>query len=229
MEGVVLEGIVLDGDSAVDAATVVLHRWGREETGEVERITAGAGGEFQFLLPAGLPAVPNADIEGDVYFISVEYDGVLYFGPGITALDQLDSLYLVRVFRAEEVAPEGVPLAVEQRTTFIDFIGEEWVATEFFAIANPGTSTLVARENGVVWSYPLPPGAVEPELGGNEMPLDAVTFEGGRVRVRAPIPPGGRGLSIRYRLEDLSATIPAPGRTASFELLIREPSPPLRF
>ncbi len=79
-----------------------------------------------------------------------------------------------------------------------------------------------------MWSYPLPPGALEPRLGGNEMPLDAVTFEGGRVRVSAPLPPGGRWLTVRYRLEELGATSPAPGSTAEFELLIREPSPPLR-
>ncbi len=33
---------------------------------------------------------------------------------------------------------------------------------------------------------------------------------------------------IRYRLENLGATIPAPGRTESFELMVREPAPPLR-
>jgi len=32
---------------------------------------------------------------------------------------------------------------------------------------------------------------------------------------------------IRYRLESLASTIPAPGRTASFELMIREPAPPV--
>ncbi len=33
---------------------------------------------------------------------------------------------------------------------------------------------------------------------------------------------------IRYRLENLGSTIPAPGRTESFELMVREPAPPLR-
>jgi hypothetical protein len=33
---------------------------------------------------------------------------------------------------------------------------------------------------------------------------------------------------IRYRLADLGSTIPAPGRTEVFELLLREPFPPLR-
>ena len=33
---------------------------------------------------------------------------------------------------------------------------------------------------------------------------------------------------IRYRLEKLESTFPAPGRTALFEIWIEEPSPPLR-
>ncbi len=229
----VFEGIVLEGDSAVVAATVILHRVrsnasGLEpgpRSGEVGSATAGPGGEFRFLLPS----VPDADIQGDVYFASVEYEGVLYFGPGITALEQLDSLYVVQVFKSEEVPLEGVPLLVEQRAVFIEFSGEEWFATDLFVIHNEGTRTLLARENGIVWSYPLPPGAAEPVLGdGGDLPPDAVTFEGGRVRVSAPIPPGGSGFMIRYRLAGLTSTIPAPGRTAMFEVMVREPAPPLR-
>ena len=53
-------------------------------------------------------------------------------------------------------------------------------------------------------------------------------FEEGRVVVSAPIPPGERVLMIRYRLEDLGSTIPAPGRTEVFELLVKEPAPPLQ-
>lgn len=229
----ILEGLVLEGDSAVENATVILHRVRPEGSGlepgpisgEVGSATTGPGGEFQFLLPS----MPNAGIEDDVYFASVEYDGVLYFGPGITALDQLDSLYVVEVFQAEEVPPEGVSLTLNVRIMFIEFGGEDWVATDLFVIDNPGTRTLVAQENGVVWSYPLPPGAVEPIVGESDMPPDAVTFESGRVRVSAPLPPGGRRLIIRYRLEALGATIPAPGRTEVFELMVREPSPPLRM
>jgi hypothetical protein len=139
----------------------------------------------------------------------------------------LDTLYVVRVFQVEEVPPEGVVLPLEVRTMFIEFSEEEWVATDLFAIDNRGTRTLVAQEGGIVWSYPLPPGATEPELGEGDMPPDAVTFEGGRVLVTAPLPPGDRLLMIRYRLADLDTTIPAPGSTEVFELLLREPFPPI--
>ena len=220
----ILEGIVFEGDSPLDAGTILLHRVGPEGSGEVDSASLGPGGEFRFVLPT----VPDADTEGDIYFASVEFEGVLYFGSGITALDHLDSLYVIRVFPAEEVPPGGVSLPVEVRTMFIEFAGDAWVATDLFAIDNRGTHTLVAGEGGVVWSYPLPPGATQPELGGDDMPPDAVTFEGERVFVSAPLPPGDRLLMIRYRLADLAATIPAPGTTEVFELLVKEPFPPLR-
>jgi hypothetical protein len=219
----ILEGIVLEGDSAVDAATVILHRVSPDGSGEVDSAPVGPGGEFRFSLPT----TPDADIEGDIYFASVDFEGVLYFGPAITTLEQLDTLYVVRVFQVEEVPPEGVVLPLEVRTMFIEFSEEEWVATDLFAIDNRGTRTLVAQEGGIVWSYPLPPGATEPELGEGDMPPDAVTFEGGRVLVTAPLPPGDRLLMIRYRLADLDTTIPAPGSTEVFELLLREPFPPI--
>ena len=220
----ILDGMVFEGDSPLDAGTVILHRVSPDASGEVDTATVGPGGEFQFLLPA----VPDADIQGEIFFASIDFEGVLYFGPAITAREELDSLYVVRVFPVEEVPREGVSLPVEVRTMFIEFAGDEWVVTDLFAIDNRGTRTLVAEEGGVVWSYPLPPGATEPELGEGDMPPNSVTFEGGRVLVSAPLPPGDRLLMIRYRLATLGSTIPAPGRTDVFELLVKEPFPPLR-
>ena len=226
-----LEGIVRGADAAA-AVTALLHRvippdgtGGPERSGEVDSVTVGPGGEFQFVLPALL----DADAGSDVYFVSVEYDGVLYFGSGITAPEQLDSLYVVQVYEAQEVPREGVDLLMEQRAVFIEFGGDAWFATDLIVIHNESTRTLVSQEGGVVWSYPLPPGATEPILGdGGDLLPDGVTFADGRVRVSGPLPPGGSGFMIRYRLESLSMTIPAPGRTALFEVMVREPSPPLR-
>ena len=152
----------------------------------------------------------------------------MYFGSGITALEQLDSMYVVRVFKSEEVPLEGVPLLVEQRAVFIESAGDEWFATDLFVILNEGTRTLLAQENGTFGVTLSLQGRRADTRGRSDLPPDAVTFEGGRVRVSAPLPPGGSGFMIRYRLDKLGSTIPAPGRTALFELMIREPSPPLR-
>jgi len=223
----ILEGIVFEGDSPLAAGNVTLHRvipGDSMASGEVGSTVTGPEGKFRFLLPS----TPDADVQGDIYFASVDFEGVLYFGAAITAAEQLDTLYVVRVFQVEEVPLEGVSLPVEVRTMFIEFAGDEWVATDLFAIANRGPRTLVAQEGGAVWSYPLPLGATEPELGEGDMPPGAVTFEGGRVVVSAPLPPGDRVLMIRYRLAKLGSTIPAPGTTEVFELLVKEPFPPLR-
>ncbi|MCH8811923.1 MAG: hypothetical protein IID07_08825, partial [Gemmatimonadetes bacterium] len=131
-DSLLLEGIVLEGDSPVDSATAVLHRVGPGGTGEVDVVAVGPGGEFRFLLPT----VPADAAEGDVYFASVEYDGVLYFGRAITAAEHLDSVYVVQVFQAQEVPPEGVSLPLEVRNLFLEFTGEEWVATDAFIIDN---------------------------------------------------------------------------------------------
>ncbi len=136
----VLEGIVYEGDTTLDAGTVILHRVSPDQSGEVDAVTVAPGGEFQFLLPT----VPDGNIRNDIYFASVDHDGVLYFGSAITEVSQLDSLYVIRVFEAEEVASEGVPLPLEVRTMFIEFANDEWVATDLFAIDNRGTRTLVA-------------------------------------------------------------------------------------
>ena len=221
----ILEGVVFAGDAMLGVGTVLLHRVGPDVSGEVDSTALEPGGEFQFRLPT----TPDQNFEGDVYFASVEYQGVLYFGSAITSAEQLDSVYVVQVFESEEVPPEGVSLPLEVRTMFVEFAGDGWFATDLFAIDNRGDRTLVAQDDGVVWSYPLPPGASDPELGEGDMPPAAVSFEDGRVRVSAPLPPGERLLMIRYKLDNLAATIPAPGSTEVFEILVKEPFPPLRI
>ena len=224
----ILEGVVFEGDFRADDGTVVLHRVFPDDdslqvSGEVLSTDVGSDGEFQFVLPAE----PDGDFMGLVYFASVEHQGVLYFGSMIAAVEQLDSLYAIQTYEAEEVPSEGVSLPVEERIMFLEFFEDEWIATDLFLIDNRDTRTLVAQEGGVVWSYPLASGASQPEVGDTNLPPGSVTFDGGRVRVSAPLPPGGRSFIIRYRLADLGLTIPAPGSTEGFQLLIREPAPPL--
>ncbi len=159
-----------------------------------------------------------------------------YVAPGRASA--VDNVYAVQVFQSQAVPlagvpQEGVPLAgvslPVERIVVIEFVGDGWFATDLFLIHNEGTRTLVAGEDRVVWSYPLPPGATEPVLGdGGDLRPDGVAFAGGRVRVSGPLPPGVSGFMIRYRLEKLGSTFPAPGRTALFEIWIEEPSPPLR-
>ena len=211
------------GEVGVDSAIAVLHRVSMEEAGEVDSVSVAPGGRFEFVISPP----PSVSVQSDVLFASVRYEGVLYFGAAVTEPEQLDSLYVINVFGAEAAPPEGAALPVHVRNIFLERWGDGWRATDLFQILNEGDRTLVAVDDGVVWSYPLPSGATSPELGQGDLPPDAVTFEGDRVSVRAPLPPGERMLLIRYELPVLEVEFPAPGATETLELLVREPAPPL--
>ena len=59
------------------------------------------------------------------------------------------------------------------------------------------------------------------------MSFDAATYEEGAVVVRAALPPGERLFVVRYGLESPFLSIPTPGVTEAFDILIREPAPAL--
>ncbi len=218
-----LRGRVMLGGLGVDSAVAVLHRVSMEEAGEVDSVLVVPGGDFEFRIERP----PSVSDQSNILFASVRYEGVLYFGPAVTEADQLDSLYVVNVFGAETAPVEGNPLPVTVRNVFLERWEEGWRATDLFQILNAGERTLVAAKDGVVWSYPLPPGATSLELGQGDLPPDAVTFEEDRVTVRAPLPPGERMLLIRYELPTLEAEFPAPRATETFDLLVKEPAPTL--
>ena len=218
-----LNGQVLDGSTPVRDGIVILHSVSPDSAGDVDSVRVTTDGAFEFLLPR----IPDEAESSEVYFASIQYERVLYFGTAITNLAQLDSLYLIQVFGSHEVPAQGIELPLKARNLFLEHSAEGWLATDMIAIENVGQNTLVAAEDGIVWSYPLPPRAQSPILGQGELSPDAVSFEGGRVAVSSPIPPGERVLLIRYSLPTLELDIPAPGPTQRFELFIKEPAPPL--
>ena len=213
----------MHGAVGVDAGFAVLHRVSMETAGEVDSVSVTPDGVFEFVIPQSL----SVGVEAEILFASVRYDGVLYFGSAVTEAEQLDSLYVVNVFPAQEAPPEGGALPVNVRNIFLEQSGEGWRVTDLFQILNEGDRTLVAADDGVVWTYPLPPEATSAELGQGDLPPDAVTFEDGRVSVRAPLPPGERMLLIRYELPAIDVEFPVPGVTETLELLVREPAPAL--
>lgn len=216
-----LNGRVLVNGTPAAAGPVVLHRVTTETQGEVDSVTTGPDGAFTFRLPA----VPDPE-RGDVYFASLRHHGILYFGGAITLAVQLDSLYEIQAFDTLSVAPEGATFPVQVRNTFLEPSDGGWQVTDLLQIRNDGDHTLVAREGGVVWRYPLAVGSRGHELGqGNA--ADAVAFEGEDLVVRTPIGPGERLFVVRYLLDDPFIELPMPGTTEVVELLVREPAPPL--
>jgi len=218
-----LRGQVLLGDNPLPSARVVLHRVGSGTSGPLDSLNTRADGSFRFRLPS----VPDPGVEQAVYFASVLYDGVSYFGSAIHLTVQLDTLYKIRVYEAESAPVAGAELPLYARYTLIEEQQGFWTATDLLQVNNPGKRTLVAVTDGVTWAYPLPEGASDLEVGGGQMTPDAFELIGGSLRVTSSIPPGMREFVVRYRLADPFIKLSLPGFTGEMELLVREPAPPL--
>ena len=218
----VLTGRVLLGDGTLGSGTVVLHHMSDQSGGEVDSTSVGADGSFALRLPG----VPNPAL-GDLYFASVRHDGVMYFGTAVSAAIQLDSLYEIQAYDTLLAPADGMPVALQARNIFLEPNGDAWQATDVFQLRNDGDRTIVARPEGHVWSYPLPAGARDVLTGEGEMSPDVATYQDGAFVVRAALPPGERLFVVRYLLDSPETTIPTPGETELFDLLIREPAPPL--
>ncbi len=218
----VLNGRVLVGDAPLSAGTVVLHQLNDVTQGEIDSTRVGRDGAFSIRLPG----VPNPT-RGEMYFASVRHQGVLYFGPALTAAVQLDSLYEIHAYDTILAPAEGMPVTLLARNLFFEPDGAAWRITDVFQLRNDSQRTVVARPGGRVWSYPLPQAATEVITGEGEMSADVVTYEDGGLVVRAALPPGERLFMVRYTLASPEVEIPTPGATEMFDVLVREPAPPL--
>ncbi len=218
----VLSGRVLLGDTALTSGTVVLHRVASDSQGEVDSTTVGRDGSFSFRLPS----VPDPG-RSEVYFASVRHSGILYFGSAVTLPVQLDSLYEIRTYDTLMAPEPGIPLPVQARNVFLEEEAGAWQVTDLLQVRYEGDRTVVAREGGAVWRYPLPPGAVDPTVVEGDFGAETLDFQGGDVVVRSALPPGERLFVVRYALPDPFLSLPLPGETEALEVLIREPAPPL--
>jgi hypothetical protein len=219
----VLAGTVLLGDSAMRAATVVLHRINDMQQGEIDSTRVTAGGAFSLRLPG----VPNPAV-GDIYFASVRHQGVMYFGPAITQAIDLDSAYVIQAWDTVFAPAEGLVVPLEGRTLFVEAQGDTWTVTDLFQLRNDLDRTVVARPEGVVWTYPLPEAATDVVTGEGQPSPDEITYDAGSIRVRGALAPGQRDFVVRYTLASPEMSIPTPGVTTYFDLLVREPAPALQ-
>lgn len=215
-----LRGQVMVGDSTLDAGTVVLHQVTSESQGEIDSVRVAPDGMFTFSLPeAPLGAADR------FYFASIRHEGILYFGSALADVAQLDSIYRIQAYDTAMVAPDGHPIPIQARNLFFEPNGEEWRVTDIFQLRNDEGRTLVAPEGGVVWRYPLIEDARDFSSGQDGFSLDGTTIDDGDVVVRAAVAPGERVFVFRYTIDEVFGTVPTPGVTETFDLLVREPSP----
>ena len=84
---------------------MVLHQVSPDFTGEIDSVAVGPGGSFRLTLPH----VPDHEARSEVFFASLRYREILYFGPAITDPIHLDSLYLIQVYDQVAVMTGGGP------------------------------------------------------------------------------------------------------------------------
>jgi hypothetical protein len=220
-----LRGEVRLGEGHLSEGTVVLHQVSAHDSGEIDSVRVASDGSFQISLPHE----PEHGATAEIFFVSVQYRGLYYFGPAITDSDQLDSLYVIQAFDTLSVPPGGADLPLTARNLFLERSGTGWEATDVFQLRHDGDRTLYSPEEGVVWSYPLPGSAREFQVGQADLAPDAIRFRSGRVELFAPLPPGERFLVVRYHIPEREFVLPMPGTTDRVEILVREPGPPAEF
>ncbi len=220
-----LRGEVKVGEDPLREGLVILHKVSEDFSGEIDSVGVDPDGSFVFRLPY----VPDHARRAEVFFASVEYGGLLYFGPAITEAIHLDSLYLIQAYDTASVPQGGARIPLSFRNLFLEKVQAGWMATDVFQLRNDGDRTLYSPQEGVVWSYPLPESATEFQLGQSDMAPDVVRLEEGRMNVYSPLPPGERYLMVRYGIPEDGFVVPLPGQTDRMEVLVREPGPPAEF
>ena len=218
----VLRGTAFLGDTVMSSGTAVLHHLSDGAQGELDSVPLGADGSFRFSLP-GQPD----PVQSEIFFASVRHDGVLYFGPMITAVEQLDSAYQVNVYDTLLAPSEGMPVILQSRSVFIEPDSADWRVTDLFELRNEEGRTIVARPGGYTWRHPMPAGIREVQAGEQELSSDAAQYLNGEFVARAALPPGGRLFVVRYRTDSPFLSLPVQGVTERLDVLIREPAPML--
>jgi len=218
----VLSGLVLRAGTPLGGVEVVLHRVDAVEAGALDTLTAEMDGTFRF----GLPTVPDPGGRGEVYFASVDHQGVLYFGPPVATAVELDSTYRIEVFDTLSVPTGGANIPVSVRYLLIEPFEAGWSVTDLIELDVPAGRTLVPADSGAAtWRYRMPADIGEVQVGGGDIAPVSTSFEGDTVAVSMPLTPGLRQLVLRYAIDSLALAVPLSGETRELEVLVREPVP----
>jgi hypothetical protein len=221
-----LAGTVTLGDARPDSGWVTLHmiRTEPETAGPVDSVRVGADGAFQFELPT----LPDPGGGGEVYFASMRWDGILYFGPPIKTVVELESEYEISVYWTRMVSEGEVVVEILHRTMVMDWTPAGWQVLEHLILRNPLDSTLITGPAGApTFLHPLAAGAIGLEVGEGSLSPDAVAIVEGSLWVAAPIPPGDMEYLYQYATPDSAFDFPGAALTDSLELFVGEPAPQL--
>lgn len=204
--------VLLGRDSVpVSGAEVTLHRITPDSGAAVGRTVTGPDGSFRLDLP-GSPG------EDAVWLATVRHDGVQYAGRAIHGLPSgpLEG-YRIAVFGsapADSIPVEARRLVVSARSDGLDVL-------DVLLLGNPSDVSVVPPRQGAPgWRVPLPAAAtgVRPFPAGPGDPEMAA--EEGSVRLEGAILPGGRRVTLRYRVRGSVLRLPSAGPAVRHEALV---------
>lgn len=159
---------------------------------------SGAPVDSQRLDRDGRYTLAAARDSAAVFIVSVRYAGIAYFTEPFD--DTADTLAPLALYDTSSTAP---PITLGERHLIVrsaEADGSRHVV-EVLVLVNAGDRTRVSEDGGPpVWSAALPADGAGFEVGASDVSDEAIAFEGGRIAVYAPIPPGERQIIIGYSL-----------------------------
>ena len=207
----------LRGPEPVPNVWVTLHRVGSDSAGPLDSLRVGRDGAFAFVYR-------RTGREDAVYFVSASYGGIAYFAEPLRP-DAAEAEAEITVF---DTTSAPIPLTVRGRHVIVSAAAASGrrTVTEVYELSNDSTLTAVAARDRATFTAALPDGAADAQVGSGDVAAEAVAFDGGRVSVTAPFPPGLKQIAYAYTLPPASfpLRIPVLGGADVLEVLVEEPA-----
>ena len=196
-------------------ASVLLHRVMASRQGPIDSLVSGPDGTFRFRFR------PDS---GALYLTSARWAGIEYFAPPII-LHRRAPPDFVLLAVADTSSNAAVALASRHVVITAPAADGTRSVIELLVLDNRGPVTRVGRDStAATWMTVLPPGVARVELGDTDFAADVVELRGDTLRIRAPLPPGQRQITLQYQLPAgiRHWSIPVDDSVIAMNLLIEE-------
>jgi hypothetical protein len=202
----------------VSGLWVVLHRLGSDRAGPLDSARTDARGAYRFSYR------PTGD-ERALYFVAASHGGVAYFTPPLVDHSVAGEAAEIVVY---DTTTRDIPISIRGRHLVVSAAdaGNRRMLMEVYELSNDTNVTRVSPSPGSppTWRTLVPASARDFRVPDGDVPADAVQFEGGEVRLVAPLPPGVKQLAYSYTLPvtDFPLSVPLLADTELLEVLIEE-------
>lgn len=182
---------------------VVLHRIGHDSAGPLDSVRTDVQGRYNFRYP-------RAEEDSALFIVSAVHGGVAYFTQTLRPGHVRGEAAELMVF---DTTSAPLPLRIQGRH-FIVSLGQNGAdhdVLEVYELSNDTSFTAVAPQSGrAVWTAVVPERAHDFRVGQGDVSEGGLTMKDGRVHLFAPVAPGLKQLSFRYKLPGSSFPLSVP-------------------